>query len=156
MAIDPQAQRAEGVNQLPPSATRGSVGKNSNGSAVGSDANLPTTNLDQERLGSPPGGHVNRGIEPNTNLMGMDGPCVIDTVTAGERPPMSEPFNTPDASARMSTDLAHADWDDSLKWGADSSIPNQRAIPMDQLSTYDMIGEEPQGEGAGEAMEGGE
>ena len=149
MDLDVQAQRAEGVSPLPPSALMGSVGKDANGSAVGDGSNLPTTSMDEERLGGPPGAHVNRGVEMNTNPSGPSttGPIVVDLVTAGELPVAGTPFDTPDASQRISTDRSHTDWDDGPWKAPDQSGPNERAIDLGQLSTFGMIGETPQGEG---------
>lgn len=138
MAIDMQAQRAEGVSPLSGDIARGSVGKNDNGSAAGSDPNLPTTSLDEERMGSAPGGHVNRGVEPNTALCGPGNTSdpMIDTVVAGERPVMSEPFAVPSALGDV------AGPGDPSWGGADSAERNTRPldIPHDSFSA---VGESP-------------
>ena len=76
MAIGAEARRQEGVSALGAEFTRGSVGKNDTGSAVGTEANLPNVGG-----GS---GELNRGSEANTNLMGSDSAPEIDTSPAGE------------------------------------------------------------------------
>ena len=159
MAIDMAGRRAEGVMPVPPDKWRGSVGKDENGSAVGGMPNLPTTEIDATSHPAD-AGRVNRGMEANTDKAeGSNvGEPTYDVVTAGEKPVSSEPFAVPDNSGLMATDKAHSDWDDSMGFAGqpDGSARNQRSIDLSQLSTFDMIGEEPQGEGAGEAMEGGE
>lgn len=159
MALDPVAQRAEGVSPLPAGATRGSVGKDQSGSAVGGNAHLPTTSVDVA-MHAPEAGRVNRGVEQNTNLTGPSiiGDPTYDTEPAGafDTNQRSQPFDTPDSSARISTDPSHSDWDDQFGSRIDGAGKNSRAIALDQLSTFDMVGEEPQGEGVGENFEGGD
>lgn len=155
MAIDMAAGRAEGVMPLPVDAAKGTPGPSQNGSAVGSGANFPI--VDSPNTYENPGPTPNmRDIGPNTAFSGPGNTAepMIDVVTAGERPVMSEPFNTPDASGLMATDRAHSDWDDQGVWGADVSSKNTRPIALNELSTFDMIGEDPQGECDG--MDGGD
>ena len=159
MAVGPDqaARRAEGIMPLPPDAWMGSVGKDEAGSAIGSQANLPTTEIDVT-MHAPSAGRVNRDVSPNTNLFGSNSEPSYDTTPAGafDTNQRSEPFNTPDASGLMATDKAHSDWDDSMGFTGqpDGSARNQRAIDLSQLSTFDMAGEDPQGECDG--MDGGD
>ena len=145
--MDLAAARQEGVMPLPADAAKGTPGPQQNGSSAGHEANFPM--VDEPTISRTPGPTRDfRDIGPNTAFSGPGNTAepMIDVVTAGERPVMSEPFNTPDSSGLMATDHAHSDWDDSVRWGPDSSIPNQRSIDLGSLSTYDMIGEDPQGE----------
>lgn len=146
MAVDMAGRRQEGVSQIPADKWKGSVGKDESGSAIGGEANLPTTSIDVTTH-APSAGRVNRGVEPNTNK--AEGANVsdpsYDTEPAGPVP-RGEPFNTPDSSARISTDPSHSDWDDQGGSRADSAANHSRPIAMDQLSTFNMIGESPQGE----------
>ncbi len=156
MAIDMARERGEGVMPLPANADAGTPGPQQNGSSAGREANFPI--VDEPNTYRNPGPTPNlRGIEANTAKSGPGNTAdpVYDTEPAGPVP-RGVPFDTPDASGLMATDRAHSDWDDSLRWGPDSSVPNQRSIDLGSLSTFDMIGEEPQGEGSGEAMEGGD
>ena len=155
--MDLAAARQEGVMPLPADAAKGTPGPQQNGSSAGHEANFPM--VDEPTISRTPGPTRDfRDIGPNTAFSGPGNTAepMIDVVTAGERPVMSEPFNTPDASGLMATDRAHSDWDDQGVWGADVSSKNTRPIALNELSTFDMIGEEPQGEGAGAAMDGGE
>lgn len=127
MAVDPMARRGEGVSALPESATRGSRGT---GNDAGSAPFLPTSTLD-ERMEAP-GGHVNRGVEANTNLFGSDAPPMVDIVVAGERPVVSDPFAAPDNSGS----LACGDEPDRRWNTSDSSARNELAlnVPHDSFS----------------------
>ena len=139
MAIDVQAQRAEGVSPLDMSIARGSQGKNDDGSAAGDSPNLPTTSMDEERLGGPPGAHVNRGVEPNTAWSGPGNTAdpTIDCTTGGELPVAGTPFATPDSSGLNATDGNGPAWD-SADASAHNSSPTD--IPHDSFSA---MGEPP-------------
>ena len=156
MAIDMAAGRAEGVMPLPADAAKGTPGPQQNGSSAGHEANFPM--VDEPTISRTPGPTRDfRDVGPNTAWSGPGntGEPMIDAAPAGEVP-RGVPFNTPDASGLMATDRAHSDWDDQGVWGADVSSKNTRPIALNELSTFDMMGEEPQGEGLGEGLEGGE
>ena len=131
---------------LPADAAKGTPGPQQDGSAAGHEANFPI--VDEPNTYRNPGPTPNlRDIGPNTAFSGPGNTAEpeIDSEPAGPVP-RGVPFDTPDSSGLMATDRAHSDWDDSVRWGPDSSIPNQRSIDLGSLSTYDMIGEDPQGE----------
>lgn len=159
MAVGPDqaARRQEGVMPLPASALEGSVGKDVHGSAVGGGgAKLPTTEIDVT-MHAPDAGRVNRDTGSANTNMGSASEPFYDTTPAGafDTNQRSAPFNSPDSSGIIATDPSHSDWDDQNGTRIDGFARNSRPIAFNELSTFDMVGEEPQGEnGAGELLEG--
>lgn len=119
MALDPQARRAEGVEQISPADLEGSRGKDGYG------VNLPTSTY------TNPGPTANlRGIEANTNWGGSTSDPLIDVDTAGESAHAPR-VALPDSSGRNAVGPGDPSWGT-----ADSSARNSHTTiyPHDAFS----------------------